>query len=120
MAYGQTGSGKTHSMFGSPGKKSPGDDEGASPHQSLPRHANHLPNPPNCCSGYAAARPGRATPQLPEGAGIIPRAIADIFTMARRREAAQLPPVAIYCSFVQIYNEQVRYICSRVSVYKVL
>lgn len=47
------------------------------------------------------------TPQLPDGAGIIPRAIADIFTMARRREAAQLPPVAIYCSFVQIYNEQV-------------
>lgn len=60
-------------------------------------------------TGYATTRPGRATPQLPEGAGIIPRAIADIFTTVRRREAAQLPPVAIYCSFVQIYNEQVGY-----------
>lgn len=40
MAYGQTGSGKTHSMFGSPGKKSQGDDDGASP--NVCDHDNHL------------------------------------------------------------------------------
>jgi hypothetical protein len=68
------------------------------------------PHPFTRWSGYAAARPGRATPQLPDGAGIIPRAIADIFTTVHRREAAQLAPVAIYCSFVQIYNEQVCFV----------
>ncbi len=98
MAYGQTGSGKTHSMFGSPGSYC------STCLVDHPFYAQY--NPPSSHTGYATTT-GRATPQLPDGAGIISRAIADIFTTVRRREAAQLPPIAIYCSFVQIYNEQV-------------
>jgi hypothetical protein len=57
------------------------------------------------CVGYTLelAKAGR----LPEVVGIIPRAIRDVFTAVRGR-----PPgdgqVTVFCSFVQIYNEQVR------------
>ena len=44
--------------------------------------------------------------RLPEKVGVIPRAIADVFMAIRRREAKG-KKVTVYCSFVQIYNEQV-------------
>ena len=49
----------------------------------------------------------RQSQRLPEDAGIIPRAVHDIFAAMHRRQAAGLPEVAVYCSFVQIYNEHV-------------
>lgn len=39
-------------------------------------------------------------------AGIIPRAIKDIFAAVVQRETSQ-QSMAVYCSFVQIYNEQI-------------
>jgi len=83
MAYGQTSSGKTHSMFG-----------------GSPASA-----PATSCSHRAG--------RLPEGAGVIPRAMHDLFVaiQAQQREpssAASDPSTktTVYCSFVQIYNEQ--------------
>jgi kinesin family protein 3/17 len=38
----------------------------------------------------------------PENAGLIPRAISEIFELAKRKDTIQL---SVYCSFVQIYNE---------------
>lgn len=38
----------------------------------------------------------------PENAGLIPRAIYEIFELAKRKDTIQL---SVYCSFVQIYNE---------------
>jgi len=48
---------------------------------------------------------------LPAAAGVIPRAVVDIFTELKRRRAepgGKSLAISIYCSFVQIYNEQVR------------
>jgi hypothetical protein len=55
-------------------------------------------------SGYNTGHGKRG--RLPEPAGVIPRAIADVFTGIRRKEGQA--DVTVYCSFVQIYNEQVR------------
>lgn len=60
----------------------------------------------NLPSGYTAElfkKGGR----LPESVGIIPRAIADLFASIRKRGADEAEAVTVYCSFVQIYNEQV-------------
>lgn len=75
FAYGQTGSGKTHSMYG----------------------------PPLTDARY----------NMDEFIGLIPRAISEIFamvgeTMNNRNPDSNEPVVmscAVYCSFVQIYNE---------------
>lgn len=102
FAYGQTGTGKTHTMFGPPG------------------HVQSL-----------AAGAAKVSAQ----SGVIPRAIVDLFdhlrklTAAGDSAAAAAPTTAghlkakgaavakgpaplassvtVYCSFVQIYNEQV-------------
>lgn len=82
MAYGQTGSGKTHSMFG-------GDSSSAN-----------------------APSRSRQSGKLPEGAGVIPRAMHDLFVAIHAQQqqpSATSDPgtkVTVYCSFVQIYNEQ--------------
>ena len=62
--------------------------------------------------GYNISMEGRrlAHVGLPEAAGIIPRAVFDIFAAIKKRRVelgSKAPPVSIYCSFVQIYNEQV-------------
>jgi kinesin family protein 3/17 len=101
FAYGQTGTGKTHTMFGPPG------------------HVQSL------AAGAA---------QVSAQSGVIPRAIVDLFDHLRQltaagdsaakghskaKAAAAAKPeaekgssplassVAVFCSFVQIYNEQV-------------
>jgi len=83
MAYGQTSSGKTHSMFG------------ASP-----------------ASANATSRSHRAG-KLPEGSGVIPRAMHDLFVAIQAQQRGQSSTTSdsstkttVYCSFVQIYNEQ--------------
>ncbi|GLD94453.1 hypothetical protein PINS_up003064 [Pythium insidiosum] len=79
FAYGQTGSGKSFTMFGSE-------------------------------SDVSRFRPGLHKSQ----AGIIPRAIKDIFEgvvqlsqSQAQAQATSLAPPLVYCSFVQIYNEQI-------------
>lgn len=83
MAYGQTSSGKTHSMFGA-----------------------------NPASANAMSRSHRAG-KLPEGAGVIPRAVHDLFVAIQAQQRQQSSSssdsrtkTTVYCSFVQIYNEQ--------------
>lgn len=78
FAYGQTGSGKSFTMFGA--------------ETDLSRY-----------------RPGLQK----SSAGIIPRAIKDIFASVVQKEASAssggdgVQAVMVYCSFVQIYNEQI-------------
>lgn len=80
MAYGQTSSGKTHSMFGA-----------------------------SSASATATSRSHRAG-KPPEGAGVIPRAMHDLFVALEAQQSfATSDPgtkTTVYCSFVQIYNEQ--------------
>ncbi|KAA0173551.1 hypothetical protein FNF27_04887 [Cafeteria roenbergensis] len=76
FAYGQTGSGKTHSMLG-------------------PTHA----------MGEAAAEAARAGDgRLPDSAGVIPRALADVFravAASRRRE------YLLRVSYMEVYLEEI-------------
>ncbi|KAF1320384.1 Kinesin-like protein, partial [Globisporangium splendens] len=81
FAYGQTGSGKSFTMFGA--------------ETDLSRY-----------------HPGLQK----SSAGVIPRAIKDIFASVVQKEAAAVGPsgkrdgvqtATVYCSFVQIYNEQI-------------
>lgn len=79
FAYGQTGSGKTHSMYGPPA--------------------------PATTSATGLAMPGGQSRTHADAdlLGVIPRAIAEIFAAAQHPAVLQ---VNVYCSFVQIYNEQ--------------
>jgi len=45
----------------------------------------------------------RTTPDNPDLIGVIPRAVQDVFDLAEQKNVIQL---SVYCSFVQIYNEQ--------------
>ncbi len=44
--------------------------------------------------------------QLPETAGVIPRAVHDLFAAIKASSSSAPSTIAVYCSFVQIYNEQ--------------
>ena len=105
MAYGQTGSGKTYSMFGPPGKTM--GRAGISSNLSKPNSMwqSALTKIVLSLTGISSHAVNRG--KLSETAGIIPRAIADVFMAVRRREAKG-NKITVYCSFVQIYNEQVR------------
>ena len=50
----------------------------------------------------ATLRGSRANPRENEMAGVIPRAIEEIFRVAKSRNVLKC---SIYCSFIQIYNE---------------
>lgn len=80
MAYGQTSSGKTHSMFGA-----------SSASATVMSHSYHAG-------------------KLPEGAGVIPRAMHDLFVALEAQQpcatSESSTKTIVYCSFVQIYNEQ--------------
>ena len=79
FAYGQTGSGKTHSMYGPPA-------------------ITGINNAPT--SGTATnVRTAHDSDLL----GVIPRAIHEIFSLASNPKVLEMN---VYCSFVQIYNEQ--------------
>ena len=79
FAYGQTGSGKTHSMYGPPISES---------------------------SAHILAHKDLRSVQTRdvENVGLIPRAINEIFQTVSS-PSADVIQVSVYCSFVQIYNE---------------
>lgn len=54
--------------------------------------------------GYSIERGRRG--EMPQTAGVIPRAVADIFAWIHKPRKSTAA-ISVYCSFVQIYNEQV-------------
>ena len=111
FAYGQSGSGKTHTMTGPPAVRSRPDSatsSGTATTSSTGRRASRQPPPRAGEATPAAALP--AEESSADAAGLAPRVFRDLFEVIEAREGEVSVDVqyTCRCSYLQIYNEQVR------------
>lgn len=114
FAYGQSGSGKTHTMTGPPPPRSRS-DSGTGSTASTQTTATagstssaRLPRRPASAAGTAAEPPPEAAGA--DSAGLAQRVFRDLFEVIAAREGEVSADVqyTCRCSYLQIYNEQVR------------